>query len=237
MTSFKRSPNLRCKIKVCIRVKAAPRRRSKIVRASTACTWPMSSCTGFCAAWWICLHTVGQTWGTSERRGCVRCNDSTKTRSTDGDIPICLSTNWCDLFSNMFTLSVTICPYHEHLCIPRFLNKVLFNGLLVGCHLFFYLCFKEVEWITGMPATKCVRKIMGHEMPRDWGDCEGSICRLVVKVEVLYVLVSAGSLWGKRLSTIFTTKQVHTVSKGPPDKIWDIERAIEGFSATHNTFI
>lgn len=185
--------NLLWRAKVCIRVNAAPKRRSKIVRASTASAWAWSNSTGCCAAVWICLDGYVSIGFKLQSIHVLR-DDSTKPRSLHDNIPLCPSTHIGHFHTNVLTLSITICPYHQQVGASSLCQQILLDWFWVFGYYSQHRRVEQCKWIAWVPWAMIRTEIIWCEMTRDGCNSECRVCLWVIEIVILDILVLSLSL-------------------------------------------
>jgi len=129
-------------------------------------------------------HMSVNTWST---QGDILGDNSAEPCPFNGDIPLGLLTDSSNFSPDVLSLSITICPYHQHIRIPCLSLQVLRNSFLVIRNMFTGRGVEENERVVILPtAVHCI-KVVAHKMSCNSRDGKEGICLRVLELIVLNV--------------------------------------------------
>lgn len=144
----------------------------------------MSSSTGCWAALCICLQydSTPAPHGTAVSS---RGYDCAKPSTLYDHSCIRSSANGHNFVTDVFPLSIAVCPNHQGLGASDLLLQVLLYVFLVCHNVNLDRCFKKAEWIATVPGLERRTEVLIHKMTRDRGDGILGPSLRVIKIIVL----------------------------------------------------
>jgi hypothetical protein len=173
---------------------------------------------------------------TSEDKNSLR-DDGAEPGPLYNDIGLRTAADTLDFGADMFAFSVAIGPYHQHVGASCFALEVLFNVLAVFGNESFDGGVEKRNGIARMPLSVGIGKVMSGQVAGYGGDGELGTSLWIVKVVVSDVLVRRCALQMVRRATRGDKTRKRTEVNWPPERIWVMDFAMEGFSATQRTRI